>query len=372
MKIAYVLDSYPTLSETFIAREIEALRRCGFVIEIFALRAGDGAHPVEASGSSTFSRAVRVLERACCGREAAFARMGAQWWHSVGSKFGFDWIHGGFASHPAGIAWGAARAAALPWSFSGHARDIFVDTASLAQKIGAAHFVSVCTRVGQQHLQQLAPAHAGKILYVPHGLGVEEYPFQDVFARPLQANTPRRLLSVGRLVEKKGFLVLLRALSILRSHEYSVQASIVGEGPQRRVLEREIARLELRGIVRLEGSQSHEGVRRQMQRCHCLVVPSVVARDGDRDGLPNVLLEAAACGVPLVASRVGGVSDFLDESTGRLAAPGDAQTLAMLIQQTFEEPEKTHELCRAARRRVEADFDLERNIQLLAQAFRRR
>jgi colanic acid/amylovoran biosynthesis glycosyltransferase len=370
MKIAYVLDTYPSLSETFIAREIEALRRCGFVIEIFALRAGHGAHPVEPAGSASWDRAARVLDRARSGSEAAFGRLGRRWWNSVGSHFGFDWIHSGFASHPADIAWGAARAAALPWSFSGHARDIFVDTASLARKIEAARFVSVCTHAGQENLQQIAPIHAEKILYVPHGLQVGQYPFQET---TWQTETPqRRLLSVGRLVEKKGFLVLLRALSMLRAHEYSVQANIIGEGPQRAVLEREITRLGLRRTVQLCGAQPHEEVRRQMQQCHCLVLPSIVARDGDRDGLPNVLLEAAACGVPLVASRVGGVSDLLDESTGRLAAPGDAQALATLIQQTFEEPQKTQELCRTARRRVEAEFDIERNVQLLIQAFQRK
>jgi glycosyltransferase involved in cell wall biosynthesis len=370
MKIAYLLDTFPSLSETFIAREIEALRRSGYVIEVFALQARQGAYPLEPSNNTTLSRALRNLDRMRSGREEAFARLGARWWKSVRMQFGFDWIHAGFASHPADIAWGAARAAGLPWSFSGHARDIFVDTGALARKISAARFVSVCTRVGQEHLQQIAPAHAERILYVPHGLQVADYPFREVFDNPAQdSNAPRRLLSVGRLVEKKGFLVLLNALSMLREHEYSVQASILGEGPQRAVVEREIARLDLCDTVQLCGAQSHDEVRRQMQQCHCLVVPSVVARDGDRDGLPNVLLEAAACGVPLVASRVGGVSDFLDEGTGRLAVPGDAAALATLIRQTFEEAQKTRDLCHAARRRVEEKFDIDRNVQLLLRAF---
>jgi glycosyltransferase involved in cell wall biosynthesis len=365
MKIAYVLDTYPNLSETFVAREIEALRRCGVEIEIFALRAGQGAHPLEHAGNTALNRVVRVLDRARGGSEAAFARLGARWWNAVGTQFSFDWIHGGFASHPANIAWGAARAAGLPWSFSGHARDIFVDNTSLARKIEAAHFVSVCTRVGQQHLRKIAPTYAEKILYVPHGLPLEQYAFRE----PLETGTSRRLLCVGRLVEKKGFLVLLSALSILRAHEYSVQANIIGEGLQRRVLEREIARLGLHDSVLLMGAQSHDEVRRQMQLCHCLVVPSVVARDGDRDGLPNVLLEAAACGVPLVASRVGGVSDFLDESTGRLVAAGDAPGLARAIRQTFEEHEKTQELRCAAHRRVELNYNAACNIQSLMRAF---
>lgn len=365
MKIAYVLDTYPSLSETFIAREIEALRRCGFSIEIFALRAGQGAHPLEPGGGAALKRAVRVLDTVRSGRDAAFAQLGARWWNRVQSQFRFDWIHSGFASHPAAIVCGAARAAGLPWSFSGHARDIFVDNASLARKIEEARFVSVCTRSGQQHLQRLAPAHIAKILYVPHGLQLAHYPFHEV-----ETSASHTLLSVGRLVEKKGFLVLLQALSILRAHEYSIEANIIGEGPQRRILERTIENLGLRDTVRLCGAQPHDEVRRQMQLCNCFVVPSVVARDGDRDGLPNVLLEATACGVPIVASDVGGITDFLDASTGRLAAPGDASALAALIRQTREEPQRTQEMCRAARLRVEADFDADSNIQALARAFR--
>jgi glycosyltransferase involved in cell wall biosynthesis len=214
-------------------------------------------------------------------------------------------------------------------------------------------------------LQRLAPSQTAKVLYVPHGLPLALFPFRDA-----ELSASRALLSVGRLVEKKGFLVLLQALSILREHEYSIEATIVGEGPQRSILESVIEKLGLRDSVHLCGAQPHEEVLRQMQRCNCFVVPSVVARDGDRDGLPNVLLEAAACGVPIVASDVGGVTDFVDESTGRLAAPGDAPALAALIRQVFEEPHKTRELCRAARQRVEANFDADLNIQALVRAFR--
>jgi glycosyltransferase involved in cell wall biosynthesis len=188
-----------SLSETFIAREIEALRRCGFTIEIFALQAGQGAHPLE-TGGAALNRAVRGLDTVRSGRDAAFSRLGVRWWNSVQSQFRFDWIHGGFASHPADIAWGAARAAGLPWSFSGHARDIFVDNTAVARKIEAARFVSVCTRAGQEHLQRLAPSQTEKILYVPHGLPLAHFPFRDV-----ELSASRALLSVGRLVEKKGF-----------------------------------------------------------------------------------------------------------------------------------------------------------------------
>jgi glycosyltransferase involved in cell wall biosynthesis len=260
----------------------------------------------------------------------------------------------------------------LPWSFSGHARDIFVDNAALARKVEAARFVSVCTRSGQEHLQALAPTHVEKILYIPHGLQTALYPFREV-----ELSASRTLLSVGRLVEKKGFGVLLQALSILqaqggsRSHEYSITANIIGEGPQRRILERTIENLGLGDTVHLCGAQPHEEVRQQMQRCDCFVVPSVVARDGDRDGLPNVLLEAAASGAPIVASDVGGVTDFLDESTGRLAAPGDASALAALIRQTWDKPLQTQEMCRVARRRVEEKFDVDVNIQLLARSFQK-
>ncbi|MBV9468814.1 MAG: glycosyltransferase family 4 protein, partial [Abitibacteriaceae bacterium] len=273
-------------------------------------------------------------------------------------------IHAGWASHPAFIAWGTAQEAGLPWSFSGHARDLFVEGASLKEKLQAAQFTAVCTRVGQQFLQKEAPQFAAKVLYVPHGLDMAHYHFQV----PALDNE-MRLLSVGRLVEKKGFRVLLDALSVLQWQGHQFQTTIIGDGPLQQEL---VARKNVLGLaeqVTFTGAQTQAEVRAAMAQANCFVLPAIIAHDGDRDGLPNVLLEAAASGLPLVSTNTGGITDFLDASTGRLCPAGNAEALAATLLQVFQDKAETLNMCQAARQRVEEQFDIGRNVEQLAKAF---
>ena len=366
MKIAYILDTYPSLTETFIAREIEALRRRGFEIEVFALHAGEGAHPIERVSHLKISHG---LERLLTGRTPPthFSNIGEALWRegSAGGHFeGVGHIHAGFASYPAFIAWGAASASGLPWSFSGHARDLFVDGAGLADKLHAAGFATVCTRAGQRLLQEQAPAMSHKVLYAPHGIEVERYSWRE-----WKPGSPR-LLSVGRLVEKKGFDDLLKVVSLLLAEGHEVRATVIGEGPLHHKLDQQARSLGVDGAVQFVGAQSHDAVRDAMAAANCFVLPCKIARDGDRDGLPNVLLEAAACGLPIVSTPVGGITDFLDETTGRLCPPADAAALAAAMARAFSEVDNTRSRCLAARRRIEQEYDIERNIDRMAAAFR--
>ena len=366
MKLAYILDTFPSLTETFIAREIAALRRRGLEIEIFALQAGPGAGSL---GPVSWSRrAWGALERLRGrAREHYFKAVGTDWWHTNKTHpalRGISHIHAGWASHPAFIAWGAAEAAELPWSFSGHARDLFVAGAALPEKLEAARFASVCTRAGQQFLQQQVPSCAAKVLYAPHGLEIAAYPFHtpDLAA-------PMRLLSVGRLVEKKGFAVLLDALAILQTQGQPFQATVIGGGPLHDALVRRRDALGLDKHVTFTGAQSEADVRAAMRAANCFVLPAIVASDGDRDGLPNVLLEAAACGLPLVATPVGGIMDLLDETVGYLCEPNNAAQLAATLRRVCADKAATLRLCQQARARVEAQFDVDRNVEWLIQAF---
>jgi glycosyltransferase involved in cell wall biosynthesis len=368
MKIAYILDTYPSLTETFIAREIEALRRRGFEIEIFALSAGAGAHKVLLPSGR--ARTLGLLERALTRgvRPNYWKKLGAAFWQDAqrqGLMQGVLHIHAGWASHPAFIAWGASEASGLPWSFSGHARDLFVEGASLDGKLGAARFAAACTRMGEERLQEAAPDQAHKIIYAPHGIEVGRYEFC-----PPNLQEPLRILSVGRLVEKKGFSYLLQALQLLKEQGSQFKATIIGEGPSRTALQRECVEAGLSRVVNFAGALAHDQVLAAMRDANCFVAPSILASDGDRDGLPNVLLEAAACGVPIVAANAGSITDFLDGATARLCPPADARVLAMSISETFAEAGSTLARCSAARARVEERFDVEKNIERLAQAFK--
>ena len=355
MKIAYLLDTFPSPTETFIAREIAALRRRGFEITIFAINAGEGAHE--------FILPTR-WKKTIIGEVAYFQGAGANWAQSW--KANFDHIHSGWASYLALVALGASEESGVSWSFSGHARDLFVDGAHWTQKLQSAQFAAVCTRAGQAFLQLQAPEFADKILFAPHGLELDKFQFQE-------STAPRakelKILSVGRLVEKKGFDLLLGAVAYLRAEQYSVELNIIGEGPQRVALEQQCTRLNINDYVGLSGSLPHEAVLRAMREADIFALPCRVARDGDRDGLPNVLLEAAACGVPIVAAQAGAVGEFVSETIGWICAPDDATDLAQTLMKVWREPDETLRRSRKAREKVERDFDIETNIEVLARAF---
>ena len=223
----------------------------------------------------------------------------------------------------------------------------------LPGKLAAARFAAVCTKAAARHLETSAPEHRDKILYAPHGIEAQliEFGVWNVPAVP-------QILSVGRLVEKKGFGVFLEACAILQSQGFVFTARVIGEGPLRDVLITRRDRLNLHDIVHFSGALPQGEVLATMRAASCLVVPALTASDGDRDGLPNVILEAAACGLPIVATRAGAIEEFVDETTGALCAPGRAEDLAAAVTTIFAERDLTEQRRRVARQRVERDFDL--------------
>ena len=181
MKIAFLLDTFPSLTETFIARDIEALRRHGLGIEVFALRCGEGAQPLAPSKSAALLARGALEKLTSPGvRAGYFKDLGAAWWQQLqarGTAPDIQHIHAGWASHPAYIAWGAAEKAGLTWSFSGHARDIFVEGGDLQRKMAAAQFAAVCTKAAARHLENIAPERKSKIIYAPHGIEAQRIEF---------------------------------------------------------------------------------------------------------------------------------------------------------------------------------------------------
>lgn len=378
MILAYLLDTFPSASETFIAREIEALRRRDFEVRVWALHAGEGAYPIEVP-SNALGKVKGGLTRRLRGSKY-FEELGAVWYQRErdGLLRGVEHIHAGWASHPAEIALGAAEASGLSWSFSGHARDLWVDNRDFERKLQTASFATCCTRAGQRLLAQSAPAHAHKVLYAPHGLEVSRFQFRS---RAFEGDGPLRILSVGRLVEKKGFAVLLQALAILGDEEFEFYCVIIGDGPLHKELDNQARFVNLEyadstnhadALVHLVGAKSFEEVVEAMHEADCLVLPSLEARDGDRDGLPNVLLEAAACGLPIIATTAGSVTDLLDATTAYLCGPDDEDALATAIREMATDPTTTRALALAARERVENLFDIDQNIEIIARALQSR
>lgn len=365
MKIAYLLHQFPSRTETFIAREIDALRAIGFDIEIFALEAGPGAHALGEIGGA-WERVKRKVHGA-----AYFENLGREWAQRErdGLLRGIEHLHAGWASFPAEIACGAARELGVHWSFSGHARDLWVDGRDWESKLQAATFAAVCTRQGARFLQAQVPICAAKVHYLPHGIPLAKFAFEPPTSTKPEG--PLRLLSVGRLVPKKGLSRWLQVLAALPEVDW--QAVIIGDGPERDSLEKQLRELNLESRVFLVGALEPDAVIDAMHEADALVLPSQIASDGDRDGLPNVLLEAGACGLPIVATNVGGVSDFCDHSSAYLCDDKD-DDLARSVRELWHDWNYDRATlvarCQCARERVQELFAIEPNGQLLAAQFR--
>jgi len=373
MRVAYVVGTFPCRSETFIAREIAALEARGIEVVVFPLWPGPadqaGTHPVERVGR--WGMREQFLHM---GKHVAwqFRFMGA-WtqegrgalqalWHegrmlAMGHRMralGVERVHAHFGNVVSTAGWMAADVAGVPFSLSVHARDVFVEPQFVREKARAAVAVVACNSAAAARVRELVGAvEAEKVVHVPHGIPLEAYPVR--VAAP--SGVPL-ILAVGRLVEKKGFSYLLAAVARLRAAGRSFRAQIIGEGCERKALEREVTQALLGDVVTMPGWQSQEEVRRAMAEAAVLVAPSVVASDGDMDGLPNVLIEAAALGVPLVATDVGGLPDLVhDRETGLVVPPGDAEALATAIAAVLDDADAAMERATAARAAVEARFD---------------
>ncbi len=313
------------------------------------MQAGDGAHAIPSP-----SRALKLA-----GRQKFLAAQATLLAPQLRLQ-NISHLHATWANHIADLAHLAAQKTERSWSFAAHARDLWVEGGDLKGKLQNAKFGAVCTRAGEEELRK----HGENVIYAPHGLPLDKFPFQ-----PWQKARKLRVVGVGRLVEKKGWMDLVAAVGIAQRYGTAVSAQIIGEGPLRGLLERQIAGQGLSDSIQLRGALPEDEVIAAMQGANCFVLPSRRASDGDRDGLPNVLLEAAALGLPLVTSDSEGARDFVDEDTAWLFPSSDAMALATALGNVVSRPEKTLELCHAARERVENEFDVNRNVEILVRAF---
>ena len=335
--IAIVVSGFPRLSETFAAHEVAALAGAGMLAGFFATKPGEGDSPAPAEG---WARTLRVLP-------AADPDAQGDWVAHALADTPVAAVHGYFAHAPAEVAESAARRLGIPYGFSVHARDARkVPTAELVRRGREAACVVACNADVAEDLRAcgLTPTIA------PHGVDLSRFS-----VRPCPDGRALRLLAVGRLVPKKGFDVLLRAAARVR---VDARWTIVGEGPERRALESLARDLGVQARVTFAGALPHGSLPDAYAAADAVVVPSVVAADGDRDGLPNVLLEAMASGRPVVASDVSAIATAIEHGqTGLLAPAGDAVALAGLVE-SLTDPHLRRELGRRARERVEKNFDL--------------
>lgn len=340
-RLAVVMSGFPRTSETFALGELVALARAGMLVRVYATKPGDGETPQP--GAEELLPLVRMLPDGDTAEQAAalVADLAEGGVH-------VDGVHGYFAHQPTEVASHAALALGVGFSFSVHALDARkVDPDELAERARAAAGVVACNPDVAQHV--MVPR--ARVSVLPHGVDLARFA-----PRPHPEGDGRlRILAVGRFVEKKGFPTLLDAVARLR---VPALLRLVGTGVGRAALEESVDRHGLDGTVELVGRRSHEQLPDEYAWADVVAVPSVVDRNGDRDGLPNVALEAMACRRPLVASDVSALGTTVEASGGGLVVPpGDPAALAEALS-TLTVPRLRAELAIAGRRYVEGHYDL--------------
>ena len=284
-------------------------------------------------------------------------------------------LHAHFAHGTTTITWHAARIAGLPFSFTGHARDIYAEHLNpkgwLRRKLLAARFVVTCTEANVRHLRRIAPEARVHLVY--HGLGAD---FARLLAEPAPAAHPPngdalRVLAVGRIVAKKGFDLLVEACAELRGRGVPFEAAIVGQEDEHSGAVRErIARHGLDGRVRLLGPMGQADLLAEYRRASALCMPCRLLAD-DRDGIPNVLVEAMAAGTPVVATGVSGIPELVQDGVnGVLVAPEDPEALADALLRLHGDPALRGRLASAGRETVARRFDGPAQAERLAELFR--
>ncbi len=389
--VGYVVKRYPRFSETFIVNEILAHERAGMKIDIFALGNVEETHfqdiislvraPVTRIVDkqrnvehywALFDRAWRELpgftdclaaQRHPNVHEFAQAILLAL---AVRER-GIEHLHAHFGTRATTVARLAARLSGIGYSFTAHAKDIYYpyqESTELANKLRDAVQAITVSDYNLTHLRQRYGENAARTLRLYNGLDLQKFSFT------LNANRQPEILAVGRLVEKKGFCHLISALRLLHDRGQSLRCRIIGDGPLHAALLAQIRNLGLEQFVTLRGFLPQREIIAAMRNALMVVAPCIVSEEGDRDGLPTVLLEAMALGTPVIATRVAGIPELVIEGkTGRCVVPGDSAALAEAISHLADSEELRIRLAYEARALIEQEFDIDCNTRQLREIF---
>jgi len=401
-RVAFVLKGYPRLSETFIAQEIAALERRGLQILIVSLRRPTDArrHPVHDEIRAAllylpeylYQEPLRVFRSWIRLRKSKnFREARNTWLRDLARdptpnrirRFGqalvlanelptdVNRLHAHFLHTPASVTRYAALMRGVAWTGSAHAKDIWTTPEwEKREKLASCEWLVTCTAANLAHLEALAPP--GRVELVYHGLDFSRFSPQGKNSSGRDGRNPADpviILSVGRLVEKKGTDVLLEALARLPAtvHWRLVHA---GGGPLKGMLEARAGALGIAARVEWRGARTQTELLAEYRAADLFALASRVARDGDRDGLPNVLAEAQSQGLASVATRVSGIPELIENGrTGMLVAPGSPEELAHALGELIADPVRRRALGEAGRHRVSERFGLEKNIARLAHRF---
>lgn len=393
--IAYVAKVFPRTSETFIINELRALEELGDEPVVFSLHHNPSpvthailaslkapvfyVEDVEVDDSAVRRAAERLAQSFGIAREERgrylprkYVRL-ALGVNALAERHGVRHLHAHFASRAGHVAVLAADLAGCGASITAHAKDIYhrdVDRELLKWKLRHARFTVTVTDYNHRHLLELLGSDrstAQKVLRLYNGVDLDHFR-----AGARRTGEPPRIVSIGRLVEKKGFGVLVNACALLRDRGTAFRCEIIGGGEFEADLRELVRAHRLDDVVVLTGSLTTEAVAERLRHAAVVALPCIVAEDGNVDALPTALLEGMASGVPLVSTKLSGIPEIIvDGENGLLVEPGDAAALADALGAILSDPVRAASMGEAGRRRAEALFDLRRNVAVLRDMFHR-
>jgi len=403
MSVLFILKGYPRLSETFIAQEILALEQRGIALAIASLRrpTDTQTHPVHRDIAAEVKYLPEYLHdeparvdqartgaRRLAGYPAARAafradlrldpsrnrirRFGQACVLAHEMPHNVTWLHAHFLHTPASVTRYAALMTGLPWSCSAHAKDIWTTPQwDIAEKLAELDWLVTCTELGARYLSRLAPRRdVVSLLY--HGLDFSRFP-PPAHARPPRDGSagPVTILSVGRAVEKKGYGDLLDALAGLpRGLNWNFRH--IGGGGLRASLRKRAAELAIADRIQWLGPATQETILAALRQADIFVLASKIAADGDRDGLPNVLMEAQSQGLAVMSTNCSAIPELIQHArTGLLVEPGDIAAMTSILARLIGDPDLRRRLGRAGQARVQAAFSLGAGADRLAARFQR-
>jgi len=412
---------FPRLSETFIANEVYLLEQMGMRLRLFSIKRENEpkVHPVvrairaplqylpkasSLSGSSFAAWLAHNVPRFARAHLRVFASHPLRYLSVLGSAVAMSWryrrgalrlrkvfikeflqaghiaaealddpsishLHGHFCHGVATITWFASRMTGIPFSFTAHAKDIYQADLNpgdlLERKLAAARFVATCTAANAEVLK--ARAHDARVVHtIYHGLDTDYFAPFDRSGKELPI-----ILAVGRFVEKKGFEHLVDACHLLKQAGLRFGCVIVGEpGSAYEAIRAQIERLELADCIKLRSAVTQDQLREIYRQARVFALPCQVMEDGDRDGIPNVLAEAMASGLPVVSTPISGIPELIDDGEhGLLVEPRNPQSLANALRRVLSDDALCQRLGTAGRARICARFDSRRTTLALRDLF---
>jgi colanic acid/amylovoran biosynthesis glycosyltransferase len=364
MKIAYVVGTFPKVSETFIQNQITGLMDRGHEVDIFSL------HRSREEVVHDQVKSYGLLERSHYLSQIPLGTDPGSNERLLESLSDSDLIHAHFAAIPASLAHEIAKIFHIPFVITCHAYDIFIrpEVKDLQEKFNAASGILTCSHYNKNYLiDLLGNAFGEKIEVVRYGIELDRFKFID--------RTPRdivTILLVGRLVEKKGILHAIRAFHKVQKRLPNVVLRIIGDGPLKDDITKLIASLRLQQKVTLLGRQPGSSVLEEMAGADIFLLPSITAANGDREGLPVSILEAQATGLPVVSTIHTGIPEFIiDQENGFLVKEGEINRLAEKLRSLVENPDLRKEMGKRGRKKVEKNHNRETELEGLENIFRK-